>query len=450
MRTIRIGSGAGYGGDRIEPAVELLQNANLDYLIFECLAERTIALDQKAKQQDPDKGYNPLLEYRMSKILPILKMRKTRIITNMGSANPKAAAEAACRLAHEMGISDIKVAYVEGDDLLPDLEQQLNLPVLETGKPLSSLAGSILSANAYMGAEGIVSALEQGADIVITGRVSDPALVIGPLVHEFGWRVNEHPEQMGQGVVAGHLLECAGQVTGGYFADPGYKDVPNLAHLGYPYAEINEDGGLCITKLAGTGGMVTPATCKEQLIYEIHDPKAYLTPDAIADFSNVTVEQVAPDRVTVRGATSHGRPASLKVSVGYSDCFLGEGQISYGGSNCLARARLAEQIIRERILLTGIRYEEYRSDFIGCNALYGDRISDSLSTGAPHEVRLRVAVRTPDRRNAQLLAGEVEALYTNGPAGGGGVDKRVEQVVSVASVFVPRNQVTPRVSVLEV
>ena len=438
MKKIRIGSGAGYAGDRIEPAMELIEKGNLDYIIFECLAERTVAIGQQDKERDAAKGYNRLLEYRMEKVLPLLKKHGVKMITNMGAANPRSAAEKTAELAGKLGITGLKLAYVQGDDITDRLERYQDLPVLENGKRLSEMRDSLISANAYMGAEGICEALAQGADIIITGRVSDPALTIGPLVHEFGWKTREHPRQMGQAVLAGHLLECAGQVTGGYYADPGYKDVPDLHKLGFPLVEIDETGTFLVTKVEGSGGLVDVDTCKEQMIYEIHDPRAYLTPDAIADFSEVTFTQVGKDCVRAEHALSHGRPETLKVSVGYKDCFIGEGEISYGGGNCLARAQLAADIMEKRVAMTGIELEEYRVDYIGCNSLYRDKISQTLQQGEPHEVRLRISGRSKGRQQAELLANEVEALYTNGPAGGGGVVKRVSEIVSVCSIFVPR------------
>lgn len=453
MKTVRIGSGAGYAGDRIEPAVELLEKGNLDYIIFECLAERTVAIGQQDKARDASKGYNRLLERRMERILPLAAKNHVKVITNMGAANPEMAAKATADIARHLGLTDLLIAYVTGDDIFGRLDMYREHVVLENGKRLWEMGKSLISANVYLGAGGIVEALGAGADIVITGRVSDPALVIGPLVHEFHWNVEEHPAQMGQAALAGHLLECAGQVTGGYYADPGYKDVPNLERLGFPLVEIDETGVFTVTKVDGSGGVVNVDTCKEQLIYEIHDPEAYLTPDVTADFSQVTFTQVGEDRVRAEHAYSHGRPETLKVSIGYQDCCIGEGEISYGGSNCLARAELAADIVTKRVALTGIRLEEYRVDFIGCNSLFRDQISHHISAGAQMplvEVRLRISGRTRDREQAELLANEVEALYTNGPAGGGGAVTRVEEVVSVCSIFIPRKDTAWRVAFREV
>ena len=315
---------------------------------------------------------------------------------------------------------------------------------------LGDIKESILSTNVYLGAEGIIEALENGADIVITGRVSDPALSIGPLVHEFGWNIKDDADKMGQATLVGHLLECAGQVTGGYYADPGYKDVPDLDRLGFPLIEIDETGKFVVTKIEGSGGLVCEDTCKEQMIYEIHNPERYLTPDTIADFSHVTFTQVGENRVEAAHATSHGKPETLKVSVGYKDCFIGEGEISYGGMNCMNRAKLAADIVEKRLKLVGVEMEEFRIDYIGYNSLYKSEISDQYAPDVFPEIRLRVSGRTKDKANATLIANEVEALYTNGPAGGAGATKKVSEIVSICSIFVPRDIIKIEVGYKEV
>jgi hypothetical protein len=446
MKKIRIGAGAGYAGDRIEPAVELIKEGNLDYIMFECLAERTIAINQQEKQKDPTKGYNNLLESRMRAILPYVKDNEVKVITNMGSANPEQGTLETIEIAKELGISNLKVATVTGDDTYYDIKKYYDRDILELDKKLSELDGRILSANTYIGSEGIVKALEDGADIIITGRVADPALTLGPLFYEFGWTLENNADQVGQGVLAGHLLECGGQITGGYYADPGHKDVPGLEKLGFPIAEISEDGSLIITKVEGSGGKVTPDTCKEQMLYEIHDPSKYLTPDATADFSSVIFEQVGKDRVRAANATSHGRPDTLKVSIGYDDGFIGEGQISYGGSNCVARAELAKEIVLKRLGIVGAKLDEVRTDLIGFNSLYKDKISKELTNNQFSEIRLRVTGRSNDQSNVTHIGNEVEALYTNGPAGGGGVSKSSSAVVSVCSIFINREDVNISVS----
>jgi hypothetical protein len=441
MRTIRIGSGAGYQGDRIEPAVELAEKGYIQYLVFECLGERTVALAQQARMKDPELGYDPLLEERLRAVLPVCAARGIRIVTNMGAANPLAAARKTAAIARSMGLSSLKVAAVVGDDVL-DACKERDLPIMEFDGSITQLGNRLLSANAYLGAGPIVDALASGADIVITGRASDPALFLAPIIHAFGWPMDDW-NLLGKGIVAGHLLECAGQVTGGYFADPSYKDIPDLARLGFPIGEVGEDGSLVITKVEGSGGAVTAQTCKEQLLYEVHDPVRYLQPDVTADFSHVTVEEIGRDRVRISGGRGSERPATLKVSVGYLDSFIGEGQISYAGPGALARGRLALDIVRERLKFTGVAVSELRFDLIGVDSLHGPQVS--VRANEPYEVRIRVTGRTENLREAVRIGNEVETLYTNGPAGGGGAFKSARDVVAVASVLLPRQLAKPQV-----
>jgi hypothetical protein len=444
MRTIRIGSGAGYSGDLIEPAIELAEKGDIQYLGFECLAERTIALAQQEKMKNPEAGYDPLLERRMRAVLAICKAKGIKIITNMGAANPQAAARKTARIARELGIAGLKIAAVVGDDVL-DVCKQGNFAFLEIEGRIADLGNRLLSANAYLGAEPIVRALQAGADVVITGRVGDPALFLAPLLHEFGWASDDWVS-LGRGALVGHLLECAGQITGGYFADPGLKDVAGLARLGFPIGEVSEDGNVVITKVEGSGGAVTEATCKEQLLYEVHDPANYIQPDVIADFSNVTVKQIGPDRVSVSGATGKPATPTYKTSVGYIDSYIGEGQMSYGGPGALARGTLALEIVRQRLELCGVQMNEQRFDLIGVNALYGSEISEGHD---PYEVRIRAAGRTNSLAEAVLIGNEVETLYTNGPAGGGGAFKSAREIIAVASVLVPKELTSPAIQLFE-
>jgi hypothetical protein len=439
-RRVRIGAGAGYSGDRIEPAVELVEHGALDYLVFECLAERTIAIAQQARRKNPQLGYDPLLEARMKAVLPIAVRNGVRIISNMGAANPRAAARKTAEIALASGLDGLKIAAVTGDDVL-DVVRRGNFHFEESG-----VDDRIVSANAYLGAAPIVDALAAGADIVLTGRVADPSLFTAPLIHEFGWDMSDWTT-LGQATVVGHLLECAGQVTGGYFADPGFKDVPNLARLGFPVGEVGADGSVVVTKVPHAGGRVTEATCKEQLIYEIHDPARYLQPDVVADFTQVRVQEEAPDRVRVTGGRGTPRTETLKVSVAYVDGYIGEGQISYGGPGALARARLALDVVRERLQFTGVKTSELRFDLIGVNALYGE--TAGRRGGEPYEVRARVVGRTASVEQAMLIGNEVETLYTNGPAGGGGVTKSTREVLAVQSVLLPRTDVKPAFEFVE-
>lgn len=445
MKSIRIGSGAGYAGDRLEPSLSLIKGGNLNYICYECLAERTIAIGQQIKLKDPAKGYNELLEYRMEQALPLCWLNKVSLITNMGAANPEAAVERCLEIARRHGLYGMKIACVTGDDFLPDIEKYMDAQVWEHHRPLRDLPGQIVSANVYLGVEGILSALAKGADVVITGRVADPSLFLAPAIHEFGWALDDW-DKLGKGTMMGHLLECGGQVTGGYFAEPGKKDVPRLSELGFPIAEINEDASFVITKLENAGGMVTRHTCAEQLCYEIHDPEAYLTPDVTADFKNVSFAEVEKDKVKVDGGAGKSRPETLKCSIGYMDCFIGEGEISYGGYGSAARGELAIDILKKRLALFGPdRFEELKFDLIGCNSLYWN--PDRAIGGEPREVRVRVAGRTKTKQDADIIGREVEALYTNGPAGGGGAFQRTREIVSVASILVDRFDAKPQVQI---
>lgn len=437
MKTIRIGCGAGYSGDRIEPAIELATSGELHYLVFECLAERTIAIAQKARTADPASGYDPLLVNRMTAVLPACVERGVTILTNMGAANPLAAARATAQVARELGLTGVKIAAVTGDDVL-DVVRAEDCTIAETGASVRSLGDRLVSANAYLGAESLTPALDAGAHVIIAGRVADPSLFVAPLAHRFGWPLDGWP-LIGRATLAGHLLECAGQVTGGYYADPGFADVEGLSRLGFPIAEVAEDGSAIITKVPGSGGRVTSATCKEQLLYEIHDPASYITPDVVADFSRVRISETSVDRVKVECADGRPRPATLKVALAYTDGFIGEGQISYAGPGAVARGRLALDIVEKRLRLGGVGIEEARYDMIGVDALHGPTRAQGHAD--PYEVRIRVAARTATLKDAQRVANEVETLYTNGPAGGGGAAGSAREVLAVASTFVPRELV---------
>ncbi len=435
---IRIGCGAGFSGDRLEPALILVQQGQLDYLVLECLAERTIALAQKRRRQDPTLGYDPLLERRIESLLPYLLEKKVRLITNMGAANPLAAAQKIIDIARRLKLS-MTVAAVTGDDVFSHLSGDET--ALETGKPLNE-SGVLISANAYLGADAILPALATDANIIITGRVADPSLFVTPLVHEFGWSLDD-VDLVGQGTVIGHLLECAGQLTGGYFADPGRKDVPDMARLGHPFAEVSPDGTAVFSKVAGTGGMLSLATAQEQLLYEVMDPSRYITPDVVADFTQVRLEEIGNDQVRAMGGRGQKRPGTLKVSVGYEAGFIGEGEISYAGSNALGRAKLAGSIIQERL---GSRFADLRIDYIGSTSVHRTSFGHYPD---PYEIRLRVAGKATTVQQAALVGEEVEALYTNGPAGGGGARKYIHEVVGIVSTLIGRKKITSRITVFE-
>jgi Acyclic terpene utilisation family protein AtuA len=443
--TVRIGAGAGFADDRIEPAVELVDRSDLDYLVFECLAERTIAAAQRERLVDPGGGYNEWLADRMTAVLASARSRGTRILTNMGAANPVAAAQVVVEVARELGIRGLKVAAVVGDDVL-DRVRGSDLPLLEQPATVASLGDSVISANAYLGVEPLLDALRRGADVVVTGRVADPSLFLAPLIHELGW-APEDWELMGTGTAVGHLLECAGQVSGGYFADPGCKPVPNLARLGFPLAEVTADGSVVITKPAGTGGQVTVATVTEQLLYEVHDPSAYVTPDVVADFSAIRLEQAGSDRVSVTGVSGRPGPKTLKVSVGYLDGYIGSGEISYAGPNAVARGRLALDVVRERLERLDVPVSDARFELIGVDAVH--RGAGRSGNGEPCEVRVRVASRTLDLHSARRIGQEVTALWLNGPAGGGGGTRTASENIAIVSVVVPKVAVHTETLLLE-
>lgn len=442
-KRVRIGAGAGYAGDRWDPAVELAEKGNLDYLAFECLAERTIAREHLARIKDPAAGFNPLLAERVRAVLPSCLENKVRILTNMGAANPEGAARRVCDIAEEDKLGPVTCAVVLGDDVRDVVGTMPSLKLLESGEPLESIIDRVASANAYLGADAILPALQTDAEVIVTGRVADPSLFLAPMMHALNWSYDDY-ERMAQGSLTGHLLECAGQVTGGYFADPGKKDVQGLDRLGFPFADVFEDGRSVIGKVDGSGGRVDRMTCAEQLLYEIHDPAHYITPDCVLDVTDVSFAEIAPDQVEALGATAQPRTDTYKVSVGYFDGYIGEGQMSYGGINAVERARLAGQVIVDRLKARGFSYDDWRTELIGMESLHGP----ARERPEPYEVRLRVVGRTNDRKTADAIGLETETLLTNGPAGGAGDFKATREIYAVQSVLLPRHHVTPRIDLV--
>jgi hypothetical protein len=442
-RMLRIGAGASFADDRIAPAVDLAERGQLDYLVFECLAERTIARENLTRMKDPDKGYTPRLLDRVGAVLPACLRNGTRIVSNMGAANPVAAARLVRRHAKDSGLGDVSCTVVTGDDVADLVRAQPGLPLMETGDPLESILPRMASANAYLGADVNCRALDTGAQVVITGRVADPSLFLAPAMHHYGWRYDDWA-RMASGTAAGHLLECSAQVSGGCFADPGTKDVPDLARLGFPYADVAGDGRFWVSKLADSGGRVDLMTCKEQLLYELHDPSAYITPDCVLDITELELTQAGPDRVSFHGARARPRTPTYKVTVGYHDGYIGEGQISYAGIHAVAKARWAADIVQQRLADRGFEYSEVRVDLIGMSSVHGmagDRPE-------PYEVRMRLATRTTDRKAAEAVGFEVRALHVNGPGGGGGgSDPIVREILAVQSVLLPRPLVDAQVAV---
>lgn len=440
----RIGCAAGFSGDRTDAALpvvrSLIASGMPSFLMFETLAERTLALAQLARRTSPDEGYEPLLVDLLEPVLGLCLDHGIRIVSNFGAANPSGAATRIKALAQKLGLRAPRVAVVEGDDL-SGLEHRA---VLERALGASMPTEPIVSANAYIGAQSIAGALRAGAEVVVCGRVADPSLVLGPALAHFGWATDDW-DRLARATMAGHLLECGAQVTGGYFADPGYKDVPDLAQLGYPIAEIDVEGHCTITKPVGTGGCINEQTVKEQLLYELHDPSSYLTPDVIADITQATVRSLAPDTVRLEGVKGHARPEHLKVNVCFESGWFAEGEISYAGPRAESRARLAARVLQERLQLIGA----LRIDLIGVTSVLGDDHSRWLasspgSADTSRDVRLRVAMQHPQRDSAQKLIREVTALYTCGPAGGGGVRTALRPRLGTVSCLVPRTAVTER------
>lgn len=442
-----IGCAAGFSGDRLDAAAPVVQalvdSGRPGVLIFETLAERTLALAQLARRADPDAGYEPLLDELLRPVLAQCLQHGVRIVSNFGAANPRGAALRIQQLAAELGARRPRVAVVHGDDL----SGAQHRAVLERALGPSMPAQPIVSANAYIGAEPIAQALRAGADIVVCGRVADPALVLGPALAHYGWCMDDW-DRLARATMAGHLLECGAQVTGGYFADPGYKDVPGLARLGYPIAEIDADGHCTLTKPPGTGGRVDERTVKEQLLYELHDPAAYLTPDVVADITQASVAQAGSDRVHLQGVRGHARPPSLKVNVCFESGWFAEGEISYAGARAEERARLAGDVLRERLASVA----PLRVDLIGVASVWGDDAGRWLAAQASQgaqDVRLRVALQHRDHASAQRLVREVTALYCCGPAGGGGVRTAMRPRLGTVSCLVPREAVNPGYTLLD-
>lgn len=444
--TLAIGCAAGFGGDRTDaaaPIVEtLIARGGPGVLIFEMLAERTLALAQLDRRKNSDNGYAPLLEPMVRPVLRRCLENGIPIVSNFGAANPRAAAHRIRQIAEEYGISKVRIAVVEGDDLFNARGRELLSRFLSP----ADLDREMVSANVYLGARAIADALRAGAQVVVTGRVADPSLTVGPAMARFNWSETDW-NTLGRATMAGHLLECGAQVTGGYFADPGFKEVPDLHAVGFPIAEIASDGSFIITKAGATGGVVDSRTVKEQLLYELHNPAAYLTPDAVADISEAEVKEIGPNRVAVTGVCGHPRPETLKATVCFAGGWLGEGEISYAGANAEARARLAAEIIRRRIGDT----LRLRFDLIGVLSVFGDDRGRALSDLSPtdaRDVRLRVAGVHVDRAQVERLLAEVTALYTCGPAGGGGARTSIAPRLNSVSCFVPRKLVPATFSFL--
>ncbi|MDA8273917.1 MAG: DUF1446 domain-containing protein [Actinomycetota bacterium] len=436
MTAVRIGCGSSYAEDRVEPAAALVEHGELDVLSLDCLAERTLTHAQLRRLADPSTGYDLRLDRLVAEVVTRCLDHGTRFVANLGAANPVGAAERTCELLARLGRSGARVAVVTGDDVLD------RLGTFDDGSHATAV-----SANAYLGAAPIVEALERGADVVIGGRIADASLFLGPLAHAHGWG-SDAWDVLAAGQTVGHLLECGTYLTGGNWHDPPVRTVARPWDLGMPFADVEADGTAVLSKLSGTGGLLTVDTCKAQLTYEIGDPSAYLTPDVVVDLTGVRLEQVGPDRVRVSGAAGRPAPATLKVLVGSSEGHLGEAEVSFAGLGAAERAQAAAELVRCRLEQSGVVPDELRVDRVGVDASYGPATPPPAVE--PFEVRLRVAARSGDRSTVDQVLAEVDALYMYGPAGAGGVRRDVRPVLGLDTCFVPRDEVHPTVTVLEV
>jgi len=435
----RVGCAAGFSGDRLgvaRPIVdEFLRLGEPACLIFESLAERTLALAQLDRRQNPALGFEPLLAEMLEPILADCLLNNIPIVGNFGAANPEGAASLIAKLAKAQGFPSIKIAIVRGDEI----SASVFMACLDQQSQEALSNSSLVSANVYLGAREIADALNDGAQIVVTGRVADPALTVGPLMAHFKKSWSDW-NFLAQATMAGHLLECGAQVTGGYFADPGVKDVPDLASVGFPIIEFDEFGNCCVTKAPNTGGVVSLMTVTEQLLYEVHDPARYLTPDVIADISQAQLELTGENKVLLNKVLGHEKPATLKANICIDGGWLAEAEISYAGHHAYERAQLAAQIIRER--LSDVL--DLRIDYIGSASVFPSEDGSGPSfraQGGFEDIRLRVAAAHMNKVIANQLCRELTALYTCGPAGGGGVRTSLRPRLNTLVAYVPRDLV---------
>ena len=451
-KVVRLGAGMAFWGDSVRPAIEMVERSDIDYLCCDHLAELTMSILAKQRAADPERGYTRDVLELLRGALRTCVDKGIRVVTNAGGANPRAAARAIRALADELGLPGVRIAVLLGDDIedrIDDLARDgVSFRNLDTGADLDTVRDRLTHAAVYTGCEGIVEALDRGADIVVCGRVTDIALYIGPLVHEFGWRLDDW-ERLGMATVVAHAIECGGQATGGLYAG-GWADVDGLETLGYPIAEVSEDGTAVLTKTPGSGGEVSIGTVSEQLVYEILDPGSYLTADVTADFTGVTLEEVGPDRVRITGGTGRERPATLKVNMGYRAGFVGEAQFTYTWPDAYAKAQRGLAFLRKRLERADFRYSEDVVEYLGHTSMWGSRVPPPDDPDLP-EIVVRYAARCPDATEARKVFTESVPLYNNGPAGVAGVGTRppLKELYAIWPCLVPRDHVVQRVEMLE-
>ena len=451
---LRIASGQGFWGDLQRAPIDQARRGPIDVLVMDYLAEVTMSILQKQKLRDPAMGYARDFVEVVTELAPDVRERGFKIISNAGGVNPVACAEAIVAGARERGATGLKVAVVTGDDLLDRLDDLLGRGVelehMETGEPLSTVRDRVVSANAYLGARPIAEALAQGADVVVTGRTTDTGLTLAPLVDRFGWDWADW-DKMAAGTVAGHILECGAQSSGGNFTD--WRDVPDMAGIGFPIAEVSADGTFVVTKHAGTGGLVSRGTVAEQLLYEIGDPTDYITPDVVADFTSIRLEDQGGDRVHVSGIEGGADTEFLKVSAAYSDGWKATSTLVYAWPDAAEKARAAAAILRDRLGALGLEFDEYRAEILGAGALSETADTHPAQEADLDEVQLRVSVRGQDKAAVEQFGREIAPLILTGPSavtGFAGGRPRPSEVIAYWPALIPKSEVQTEVRVLEV
>jgi len=452
--TIRIASGQGFWGDLQRAPIDQARLGPIDVLVMDYLAEVTMSILQKQKLRDPGLGYARDFVEVVTELAPDIRERGFKIISNAGGVNPVACAEAIVEGARSRGATGLKVAVVTGDDLLDRLDDLIargvELKHMETGQPLAEVVDAIVSANAYLGAQPIAEALAMGADVVVTGRTTDTGLTLAPLVDHFGWDWADF-DKMAAGTVAGHILECGAQSSGGNFTD--WRDVPDMAHIGFPIAEVSADGSFVVTKHPGCGGLVSRGTVAEQLLYEIGDPTDYITPDVVADFTSIQLEDEGGDRVRVSGIQGTPDTEFLKVSAAYANGWKATSTLVYAWPEAAAKARAAAQILKDRLDALGLAFDEYRAEIIGLNALAETTAADPAAEADLDEVQLRVSVRSQDKAAVEQFGREIAPLILTGPSavtGFAGGRPRPSEVIAYWPALIPKTEVTTEVRLLEV
>jgi len=450
---IRIASGQGFWGDLIDAPYNQVTKGDIDYLVMDYLAEVTMSILQKQKNKNPEHGYARDIPELMSKILPIIKEKNIRVITNGGGVNPVACAEAVVNVAQELNISNLKIAVVVGDNILDRIDDIVDsgnkLNNMETGESILTVKDKLLSANVYFGAFPIVEALEKGADIVITGRTTDTGLTLAPMIHEFGWDKDNY-DLMSAGTVAGHILECGAQSTGGNFLG-NWESIDNFAEIGFPIAEAYPNGDVIITKHENLGGKVSYETVAEQLLYEIGDPKKYITPDCIADFTSIKLEDLGNNRVKVFNIKGLPETDTYKVSISYADGCSAIGSLTYSWPQALTKAKAADKILRKRLENLNLQFDEIRTDFVGYNATH-ESLAKNIDEDNINEITMRVAVRSHNRKSVERFGREIAPLILTGPpsvTGFAGGRPKPSKVVAYWPTLIEKSLVKPQVKFLE-